>query len=486
MHTRILISIISLISLLSLTLCGCKSEPAQKTRFGQTDAMQDGATLANINGEVIVGENDEVEGEVITGGAPIKTAKSLNVDELPANIEKMVGLCDAINMVCVKKQKTYSPDDEDFIWHCVHMYIGNCNDKKMQLSRVGNYIEADPKVVKDIVFAISGKLRVLPQIPETEMSETGGEAHIMMGNNLKYRFSVGDRGLSEPEVRRVTQYSDGSLEMEVALVDSETHEETVCFIYSLRANTKDTTTSARFSYEITGARSADKATSDKINGMPYLVPVIQVYGYDSYPKGDPRYTEVKEVLMFASFAEHIPGMDELNSRITSEVLSAADEEDPEGGQTRICSYPVTTSELVQVATKIVRYRDSRTIPDVYCYNYDIKKSRSMDRNDALSICGLSADELSESIASLWAQIDKDGENPLVGSRYAGFMVREDGSADVYYILEVADDEAGTVGKIVVYNSVSKKIRIIGNDDDLLPASEVDDTRPRLTHGRKDQ
>ena len=472
-----------LIVISSFALGACKSEPVTKTRFGQTDAMQDGPLLAYIDGTVI--STEEGEGETTTGSTPLKTAKSLEVDNLPANIEKMVGLCDAINMACVEMQEIYSPDDDDFMWHCVHLFASNCTDRKMGLERVGSYVEADQETVRDIMFAMFGKLREVPQIPETAITgDENGQVHISIGNNTKYRFSGGDRGMSAPEVRRVTQYSDASLEMEVALVDQETLEETVCFIYSLRANTKDTTTSARFSYEITGARSADKATSDKINGMPYLVPVIQTYGYDSYKEDDIRFKDVVEVLQFASFSTHVPGMEELNSRIHQEVLTHAMEEISENEYRRICSYPVSTDNLVQVAILDELITDNAVTSDIHCYNYDIKKSRILDENDALAIKNTTRDKQNERLTQLWNESSTNEGTVSGPARFCGFIIRDDGSADMYYFLDITDEEGITKKVMTAYNTSADRIRVIQPGDDLLPSSETDDFRPRLTHGRR--
>ena len=473
MRKEHLFPVISILIISALVLCGCKSEPVSKTRFGQADAMENGPVLANINGEPLA-DGEGATQESLTVSTPLKTAKSLDIDNLPENVEKMIGLCDAINMVCVEKEKTYTADDEDFMWHCVHVFVGICTDRKMGLEKSGNHIEADQDTVRDILFAMFGKLREIPQIPESAMSESDGGAHISMGNNMKYRFSIGDRGMSAPEVRRVTQYSDGSLEMEVALVDEETNEETVCFIYSMRANTKDTTTSARFAYEITGARSADKATSDKISGRPYLVPIMQVYDKD-----------VIEVLQFASFSEHVPGMEELNKRIADEVLAVAETEETEDEPKRICSYPVTTGDVVQVATSVATYSGDTVSNDICCYNYDVKKSRILDENDALALNNTTRDKQNERITELWNN-NGSFEGTISGrAQYRGFIIRKDGSGDLFYRLDVTDDDGGAKTVMIAYNTQADAIRVIEPEDNILPSSETDETRPRLTHGAKD-
>ena len=475
------VTMIIIATALSCSLCACKKEPAPKVSFGQVDAMQDGALL--IDNELPEGERENsTAAESATSASTLKTAKSLDVEDLPENVARMAALCDAVNMTCVEQQSAYTQDNSDFMWHCVHMYFGNCTDKAMKLEKVAGYVDAEPGIVSDVFYAMFGKIRSLPDISESEMDYSQGPAHVTITNGLKYRFSLGDRGTSEGQVRRATQYSDGSLEMEVALVDSETNEEIVCFIYSMRANTRDTTTSALFDYEITGARAADRITSDKIGGLPFLVPVMMVYGYDSYPANDPRHNEVDEVLYFNSFKEHVPGMDELNARISHEILEFANSELPEGSWHEICSYPVSDSDYVQVATSYALRPNDTDDPDIRCYNYSVKKSRELDKNDAMTLCDTTSAQLEAHIADLWES--SEGNRPD-GISYCGFMIRKDGSVDVFYMLDITDNEVASK-KAVAYNSGSDSVRKVFEGDGVIPESETDAMKPKLTHGRKDQ
>ena len=467
---------------LSLGLCACKTEPVPKVSFGQVDAMQDGSLLID-NSDPDKGHSDDADENETTSGSVLKTAKSLEVDALPEGVARMAGLCDAINMTCVEMQSAYTQENNDFMWHSVHLYFGNCKDKAMKLKRVSDYIDADPAIVNDVMYAMFGKIRSLPDISESSMDNSEGAAHITISNNLKYRFSLGDRGTSKCDVRRATQYSDGSLEMEVALVDTETAEETVCFIYSMRANTRNTTTSALFEYEITGARAADRSTSDKINGLPFLVPVMMSYGYDSFPADDPRHNEVDEILHYNSFKEHVPGMDDLNERISREILEFANADPGEGRWHEICSYPLSDSNYVQVAISYALCPDETDDPNINTYNYSVKKSRAMDMNDAMSLCDMTSDKLATRVADLWESAE--GQRP-VGINYSGFIVRKDGSVDVFWRLDVADKDGVSKKKAVAYNSGTDSIRKVFEEDGVIPESETDTMKPKLTHGRKDQ
>lgn len=483
MKNRLFSTIIIVIFILSQGLCACSQEPVPKSSFGEVDALQDGAVLSNGNGDRTGEGQNEDTVQATTSDTPIKTAKSVDVDSLPAGIERMVGMCDAINMACVEMREQYGVDNSDFVWDCVHLYVANCRDKKMGFKAVGDTIEAEPLTISAVVYAMFGKIQELPILSEKMTSDREGIPQVSIGSNLKYRFSRGDRGLSAPEVRRVTQYSDGSLEMEVALVDSSTQEETVSFIYSLRSNTRNTTTSALFEYEITGARSADKITSDKINGLPFLTPVIQVYGYNSYAENESKYNETEEVLVFSSFQEHVPGMEELNDRISKDIIGYTEKEIGEDQWFDVCSYPLTTGDYVQVAVSLAVCPDETSDPDIKVYNYDTKRSRAMDKNDALSFCGLPYDELKKAITSSWEK--SEGEEPL-GMEYRGFIVRRNGSVDLFCFIDIVDETGRPYKKMIAYNSESKSLRKVFESDGVIPDDEIDNTKPRLTHGRKDK
>ena len=205
-------------------------------------------------------------------------------------------------------------------------------------------------------------------------------------------------------------------------------------------------TGALFAYEITGARPADRATSDRIEGMPFLVPVMQVYGYDAYDMDDPKHAQVEEVLYYGSFKEHVPGVDEINARISHEILEYA-------------NAPVDESSWHEV--------------DIRCYNYDKKKTRAMDINDALKLIESSE----EALMSRIGQLAGGGSSADI----KGFIVRRDGSVDFFCMIR----DEGTEKKLAAYNSGADELRVISDGEDVLPEDETDDMKPELTHGRKD-
>ncbi len=454
---------------MSIVLCSCAQTPAAKSSFGQIDAMEDGVVLVS---DVDAGEEDVAE-EDVTSDATIKTSVNLDVNDLPESMEKMVGLCDAINMACVENRKIYNADDNELVWHSVHLYVSGCSDTDMGFKQVGDYIEADPKIVDAAIYSMFGKLRTIPEIPEDILYDpySGRDVHIQISNNLKYRFAAGDRGMSAPEVRRATQYSEGSAELEVALVDEETKEETVSFIYTLRANTRDTTTAAIFDYEITGVRAADKITSDKMSGIPFLTSVIQTYdGKD-----------VVEILYFNSFQEHVPGLEEIDAAISHEMLEYANAPIGEDSWHEIISYPVSTDNYVQYAVTYAIRPDEVNDPDIRCYNYDKKKSRVMDINDCYNLLDTTADKLSKKVVGLYTAGHDDETVAGLGCR--GFIVKKDRSLYVYYVLDTRGDDGAVSKRLVAFDSASTSLIYYNEGQDLIPEDETDTMKPPLTHGR---
>ncbi|MCR5672392.1 MAG: hypothetical protein K6F87_01585 [Lachnospiraceae bacterium] len=474
-------SLILILFILAAVLSACGKEDVAKSRFGQVDATADGKLLIGGGDDTA---SDDTEEDGATSSGLSKTAKTLDIDNLPPGVKMMVDICDAINMTCVEQYKAYSSDDSDFMWHCVHVYVCNCTDRSMGFIRTGDAVDADPKIVNDIMYAMFGQIRELPQAASAMEQDENGIVHMSISNDLKYRFTVGDRGLSACEVRRVTQYSDSSLEMEVALVDTETGEEVVNFIYTLRANTRDTTTSARFEYEITGVRPADKITSDKMSGIPFLTVIKQVYGYDSYGKDDAKYSEVEEILTFNSFKQHVPGMDQLRSAISNDVLAFSEAEIPDDSWKEIISYPVTTDVSVGVAITVATYPNDSGDPDIHTYNFDKKKNRAMDENDALSLCDDDPAKITEKILKKWEQ--NPDESILQGPVYRGFIMREDGSADLFYMVQYSDADGNAKNRLVAYNSGSKSVRDAIDGSHLLTDIKTDEMKPPLTHGKKDK
>lgn len=465
-------SLIFLVCTVFLFSCG-KKESVQKSSFGRVDPLTDGQVLIDRNDNpAVMTRSKSPEKESAPEDSLIKTAKQLDVDDLPDEIKRLAGLCDAINMTCVEQRKLYDEKDNDFVWHCVHVFANSYNDPELGFSQVGDTVDANPDVVLKVLYAMFGKIDAVPDLSNAKEDE--GEPHITISTDLHYRFSMGDRGMSEPSIKRVTSYSDGSMEMEVALVDSETGQEIVDFVYTFRSNTRDATTDALFGYEITDVHPADKLTADKMNGRPFLTAAVQVYGYDE----DPANEEVEEILTFTAFKDHVPGMDELNKRISSELIDALSNELPKGTYHCIRSYPISITDYIQFAATIDTYPAVQSGSDIKTYNYDIKKQRAMDESDALAFFEMSEDELMQEIVNVWNTLNPD--ESATAAAYKGFIVRVDGSADVFANITVQNADGA---KIIAFNSSSRTIR--DTQEYVIPENEEDKMLPPLSHGRKE-
>lgn len=480
---RSIIIISNLVILIGL-LCACEKEKAPKSSFGEIDPLQEGQILnSNTSSEEKTTTREYADEEAENGPSEeaSEKGKELDVQHLPADIAKMIPICDAINQACIELNEAYSASNRSLVWRSVYAYICDSDDRSLGIKNVGEALDVDSSVVNEIIYAMFGKIKEIPPIPKDSTSEYGKES-ISINTDLQYRFYNGDRGLSKPAVKSAKQYQDGSLELEVALVDSESEDEIVSFIYTMRANTRDTTSDARFLYEITGSRAGDIITEDKMNGTPYLVTVMQTYGYLSYDADDARYNEVNEVLSFMSFKKHVPGLDELNGEISHEILEYANNPLEEGYWNEICSYPLTTDKYVQVATTVATYPNDGSDPVLHSYNYDKSKRRAMDKNDAMVLCDIIDTELENDVITLTQSRLPDYS--VSDAEYNGFIVKKDGSTDVFYSVRV-DDSTKEVARLVAYNSDTKDIRIVFEEGDVIPADECDGLKPVLTHGRKE-
>ena len=487
MRNRRSLIAISILTLVLSCLCSCRDKSAETAGPA---ASESSGNVQDTRSPVLTSadDDDEVLQDERAERLALDQATQLDVRNLPDDIKRMAGLCDAINMACVERRTTYGVRDGEFIWYCVRVYMCDHDDDFLGSEIVADRVDVPPETVDNILHAMFGELTAIPDIPAiTDLSSdigNGGEdlgSYIVISNDMKYRFTLGDRGLSAPELRSVKEFPDSSLEMEVALIDAETEEEIVSFIYSMRPNTRNTTTSAMFAYEITQARAADKETADKMDGMPFLTQIVQTYG-NGDDEDSPKSNEVVEILYYTAYADNVPGMDELNARISHEILEYANSPEDEDTWREIISYPLTTQDHVQFAVTYATYPSDEGDPDIRCYNYDKKKRRAMDHNDALTLCGRSDDELTERVTELWKGMNPSGDIDEIS--YRGFIVRANGSADVFFMITAEEEGAGR-RKLFAYNSGTDELRYAFEPGDVIPADETDDIKPELTHGRKD-
>ena len=108
----------------------------------------------------------------------------------------------------------------------------------------------------------------------------------------------------------------------------------------------------------------------------------------------------------------------------------------------------------------------------------------MDENDAYTLCDLTGDKLMERVRGLWKP--ESPAESLTDITYKGFIVRADGSVDVYLTIKVNNTEAGPYSRLVIYNNSAGELKYAFDGDGIIPAQEEDTMKPKLTHGRKDR
>ncbi|MCR5473905.1 MAG: hypothetical protein K6F28_01740 [Lachnospiraceae bacterium] len=478
-----------IIMILPVLICSCgKEEPVKKTPFGQVDAMKDGDILTGITDprkdmakktdKKKDGAGDKDVSATESGDEP----KEIDVRRLSDDLKSVAGLCDAINIASVEMGKGYTEDDAAFIWHCIHAFACRYGEDSFGFERVGDTLDADPDTITKIGYSMFGKLKELPTVSEiAAYGEEDGD-HVSVSTDLKYRFKDEDPGSFLPEIRTVNKYPDSTLEMEVALEDASTGEESVSFIYTLRANTRDTTTGALFDYEITGARAADRLTEDKLNGVPFLACFRRQYGWKDLEEEDEGYGNIVEILKFSSFDENEPGIKALNEAIEEDIVGLADAPRQDGQWVEIMSYPLTTSENVQVAVTFKVCPADGTDPDIRCYAFNKSKKRPLEESDLKELAGKDTDLIAEEVKDLYMKDDPGGDPGLI--TYKGFIVKDDGSQDVFFTVE-GDPDEGRAGRLVAYDTALSDIRYVSATY-VIDEEETDDFKPRLYHGRKDK
>ena len=485
------INTVVLLAGICLVFAGCSdTKPGVTTSFGTEDILTEGEVLGFLGEDVGV-ENSEAFSDTSVGGADagtakassgsLKTATSLDVNDLPENMKGMVSLCDTLNITSVERGENYGNSPE-YLWNAVHIAVLNDDLSDEGYTVADNVVEADNETVKELVRAMFGKVKTTPDIPAEYMKSESPDipAAISVDEETGYSFSLGDRGMSEPEVRRVTVYSDGSAEMEVALLDSEFSEEIVSFIYSVRINTKDTSVSAKYGYEITGQRPANRTTANKMNGVPYITMVMQNYGNK---KSDVAAEKtIEEVPYFNSLKPKQKGIETLNARISYEIMEfAMMEEDDETQWHEICSYPVSNEKYVQVVVTYARWPAEGTEGEIRSYNFDASSMAAMDYNAAYALCNSDEKTIRKEISSAFSP-KKSGEK-LDRFNISGFLIKPDGSVDFYVVVYLVNGNGESYNRIAAFDSATKELRFVYDSGESVVSRELeDDFKPALTHG----
>lgn len=492
--TRKSFGVILAMTMVCLVLSGCEEEKVGPTvSFGTEDILKEGKVLGVI-GEEKVEENSAKSSDSSSSEAPsenakvttssegLKKATQLDINDLPEDIMDMVSLCDTLNMTSVERGETYG-NSPDYVWAAVHNAVMNDDFSIEGYTVHESVVETDPDIVKQMIRSMFGKVKSIPDIPAEMMREDGDgiPASISVGNDSMYSFSLGDRGDSQAEVRRATLYSDGSAEMEVALIGGELSEEIVSFIYSMRMNTKDTSASAKYDYEITGQRPANRETTNKMNGVPFITMVMQNYG-TGLP-GEAANHSVEEVPYFNSYNRgRATGIDALNARISYEIMEFAMAKEDEEQWHEIFTYPVSNLKYVQAVVTYSRWPDYGTEGSIRSYNFDVSGMKALDIRDACAFCDMSESQLIKDIKKAYVPGPDGGK--LDRTEIEGFLIKEDGSVDFYAVLHINDTQDEPYNRIAAINSATKEFRWVFDSDEGVVSDElVDNFIPPLTHGK---
>lgn len=415
-----------------------------------------------------------------------KKVEKTEADRLPEEVKKMILLCDSLNIASSQLGMKYCTSPE-YVWTAIHNYVMSADVEQEGFRIEGDVAVVDPDTVKRYVYAMFGELKDIPEIPYELQEKAGDEysAPVTMGNDLKYRFFMGDRGDTRADVMSVISYTDGTKEVKVALIGEEDNKEDVCFIYSLRDNGKDTSATSQFAYEITGQRYADLLTDLKMKGIPYIDMVMQKYPSEEASSEDEAINStIEEVPYFCCNQERNEAVEELNARISYEIMEFAMAKEDKQEWHEICSYPVTNSKYVQVVVTYSRWPNYGTEGKLSTYNYDVANMVAMELEDALKLSNKSFEELFSGIEA--AYVPENPGDVYDRAEYDGFFVLPNGSVDFYVTLYVTNPETEPFNRIVAYNTETKELRYIFESETGVVSSKMVDTYiPNLTHGKQD-
>lgn len=519
MDKKISIFINSVLILTFIFCCvilgGCSQEKGSVTSFGTKDILVEGEVLGTLKGgdDTATGKNrkdDGQTGESTQSSAAsslnngVKRAEQLNVDSLPANVKVMAGLCDVLNRTSAETGTKYT-DNPQYVWRTLRHAAMNLPASTEGVSFLEEIVEVEPEKVNNLFHVLFGKMKTLPDIPSDYLTieRYGAPASVSFSNDMKYRFAIGEYKAYRSEIKRATSYSDGSMEIEIALLDDKTLDEKVCFIYTMRANTKDTSASAEYNYEITGQRPADTLTTSKMQGIPFVEIVMQNYGKRSADVSDKEAEDkenedkeaeaeetasdlnrIEEVPYYGCFAEKNKGVEALNARISTEIMEFAMDKEDEQEWHEICSYPVSDDNYVQVIVTYSRWPNYATDGNLKSYNYDVKNKKALELIDALTVAGLKEDEVIGKIGD--AFVGASDAELFENAQIEGFLLRTDGSVDFYATIFVDNKDAGSYNRLVCFNSGSGEMRYIFDSEEVVVPKELEDEHvPELTHGIRD-
>ena len=228
----------------------------------------------------------------------------------------------------------------------------------------------------------------------------------------------------------------------------------------MKSNTRNTSISAKFAYEITNVRVADTHTTNFMNGKPYLSMLIRSYGKDLYLQTDSKYNEVVEVPCFLSMGATGTELDDLNKRIVDELgvngLEDAGSVD-DSSYVRILTYPVVTALYIQAVVSSQKMPEDDSI-NIKSYVYDLDNKRALSLEDGLVKVNMDEIRLIDNVKESYLSSNTDAI--INGVEYMAFYVKEDNSVEYYVKIELGKKRARDRERkeIVSYNSESGFLR----------------------------
>ena len=463
--------LLSLTAAVGIGLSGCgKQEAAEPQVHAETEAEP---------------ESEVAEAEPQEESA-VGAVTELDVNNLPADLQKMVHLMDSMNQVLCSYGAVYDPADPELVWGSMMLALGNSNWEEygLELNEDGMGITVPEALTESVGYALFGELKELPEISEnySVVDEYSGKAAIYQEADGSYSFSIGDRGLSDYRVESVTDNGDGTYTAVVSLnATGPDWNEIVCFSYTLRETTH-ASEDAAFAYEIIGAEPADQLTIDKLAGIPYFNMYAQEYGYEVYEEEDSRYYEIVEIPYFGTLNWDDTSFQGLNERIMEELYSVAEEgRSDEVTWPDIRSYVMTDDTYMQAVSTAIIYPNYATDGEVYSYNYDKVNQREMTLEDGLKLAGVTEEELLKKVEAAYVP-DYDA-SVYDHAELGGFRVKQDGTVDFYLKLFIKNPEADDYDEIATYQMSDDTLHIYDGEV-LIPDSEIDVFAPPLTHGDK--
>lgn len=469
------VMLVSLVLTAGLIFSGCKNKEAS-----DAEAQETAEAVTESDGETAETEPQEE--------SAAESAVELDVNSLPADLEKMVHLMDSLNQLLCSYGAVYDAADPELVWGSIMITLGNSDWEEygIQLNEDGMGITVPAALTEEVGYALFGELKGLPEIAEnySVVEEYSGKPAIYQEADGAYTFSIGDRGLSDYRVESFTDNGDGTYTAIVSLnATGPDWNEIVCFSYALRETTH-ASENAAFAYEIISAEPADKLTEDKLAGIPYFNMYTQEYGYEIYEEEDSKYYEIVEIPYFGTLNWDDTSFQGLNDRIMEELYSAAEEgRSDEVTWPDIRSYVMTDDTYMQAVSTAIIYPNYATQGDVYSYNYDKKNQCEMTIEDGLKLAGTTEEELLSKTAAAYMPDDKTSVYDR--AELGGFRVKQDGSVDFYLKLFIKNPEADDFNQIATYQMSDETLQIYDGEV-LIPDSEIDVFALPLTHGDKNK